>query len=435
MSGFDIASFRDRLPRSRKANKVFNLQDDASSGSDSSDSEDYDQRRKRSRRVVDFTQSKWSDESDDEKDALKDSIATESSATATPAASSAAPESSSSSMATEHLSQQHVDLLDDLDDKKPVDTCIILTDEEEEQDIKELHNINGRTSPKRPHPSTPEQQQSMLPKKPRISVPSFNQIKDLDPDLASISAPSPSSGTQNPSRATSDSPAPAQKVLIKVCYTTARITNDEKVKVLIDKLKKPLSVYVMENDPFDKLLTRYAQHKALRKSDLQLVYKDVPVVLRATPASLGMITGGQVKNLMQVYVKEDYERFIQEELQKKEEMEKMFDKPITDDELFASNNNTTTAEENTPSTQSTDTEERLFLKLRGKDGDDVVCRVKKTTTLANLVKNYCSIKRLGDSVAGKIELSFEGETLSPKDRVEDTELENEDIVTVTIIKK
>ena len=147
MSGFDIASFRDRLPRSRKANKAFNLrksslfnlnvisvsnlgflwgniEDDASSASDSSDSEDYDQRRKRSRRAVDFTQPKWSDESDDEKDALKDSIATESSATATPVTSSAAPESFSSSMATEHLSQQHVDLLDDLDDKEPVNTCM-----------------------------------------------------------------------------------------------------------------------------------------------------------------------------------------------------------------------------------------------------------------------------------------------------------------------
>lgn len=50
----------------------------------------------------------------------------------------------------------------------------------------------------------------------------------------------------------------------------------------------------------------------------------------------------------------------------------MFDKPITDDELFAGNN--TSIEE---STQGTDTEDRLFLKLRGKDDDDVVCRVKK----------------------------------------------------------
>lgn len=59
-------------------------------------------------------------------------------------------------------------------------------------------------------------------------------------------------------------------------------------------------------------------------------------------------------------------------MQKKEELEKMFDKPITDDELFAGNN--TSIEE---STQGTDTEDRLFLKLRGKDDDDVVCRVKK----------------------------------------------------------
>lgn len=59
-------------------------------------------------------------------------------------------------------------------------------------------------------------------------------------------------------------------------------------------------------------------------------------------------------------------------MQKKEELEKMFDKPITDDELFAANN--ISIEE---STQDTDTEDRLFLKLRGKDGDDVVCRVKK----------------------------------------------------------
>lgn len=177
------------------------------------------------------------------------------------------------------------------------------------------------TSPKRQQPSPSEQQQR--PKRPKISVPSFQEIEDLDPDLASIlpgTAPSPSSTSQSPSRATSHSPAPAQKVLIKVCYTTPRIPDDERLQVLIDKLKKPLSIYVMEvcydmiyglqddeinvygqNDPFDKLLTRYAQHKKLRKDDLQLVYKDVPVVLRATPASLNMITGGQSKNLMRKY--------------------------------------------------------------------------------------------------------------------------------------
>lgn len=103
------------------------------------------------------------------------------------------------------------------------------------------------TSPKRPQPSPSEQQQR--PKRPKISVPSFQEIEDLDPDLASIlpgTAPSPSSTSQSPSRATSHSPAPAQKVLIKVCYTTPRIPDDERLQVLIDKLKKPLSIYVME---------------------------------------------------------------------------------------------------------------------------------------------------------------------------------------------
>lgn len=100
--------------------------------------------------------------------------------------------------------------------------------------------------PKRSHH---EPQPSTLPKRAKISIPTFQQIEDLDPDLASIlpgSAPSPSSASQSPSRATSHSPAPAQKVLIKVCYTTPRIPDDERLQVLIDKLKKPLSVYVME---------------------------------------------------------------------------------------------------------------------------------------------------------------------------------------------
>ncbi|CDH59666.1 predicted protein [Lichtheimia corymbifera JMRC:FSU:9682] len=440
MSGFDIASFRDKLPRSRKPNTTFDLQDDASSGSDSSDSDYSSQKRKKSRRVLEFSQPAWSDESDNEKDAAKESIETKASGTAT--ATTTATATSSTSVATEQTSQQYMTLLDDdddddddLKDKKKDDTFIILSDGDDDDDIKELRDLNGSMSPKRSHHNTSEPQPSTLPKRPKISLPTFQQIEDLDPDLASIlpgSAPSPSSTSQSPSRATSHSPAPAQKVLIKVCYTTPRIPDDERLQVLIDKLKKPLSVYVMENDPFDKLLTRYAQHKKLRKDDLQLVYKDVPVVLRATPASLDMITGGQTKNLMQVYVKSDYEKIIQEELQKKEEMEKMFEKPITDEELFAANTTTATAATTEESTQSADTEDRLFLKLRGKEGDDVVCRVKKTTTMANLAKHYCAIKKLGDSVASKIELSFEGETLSPNDCVEDTELESEDIVTVTI---
>ena len=56
--------------------------------------------------------------------------------------------------------------------------------------------------------------------------------------------------------------------------------------------------FLIQNDPFDKLLQYFCGKKYLKKEDVLLVYEGIPVMLRATPQSLNMITGVKAKNLI-----------------------------------------------------------------------------------------------------------------------------------------
>ncbi|KAI9313757.1 ubiquitin-2 like Rad60 SUMO-like-domain-containing protein [Dichotomocladium elegans] len=398
MSGFDIASFRDKLPRSNSRRPTFELES-TDSGSSESESDEPKKNRKNKRVFADFSQRRWSDSDKEEEEKHTEDAQVDSATNNTHAPSLLSAPSPPPTF-----------------EDKPIENsenCILLSDEE----------IESSLLLKRP--STPSSQLPSSSKRPRTVVPSVPELEDLDPDLAVIQPnpvpPSPYLQSTSVGEELSPAPSAPQKVLIKVIYNTPQSSDDPAAKQFIEALRKPMVICVNDIDPFEKLLTHYARHKRLTKDRLQLVYKDIPVVLRATPASLGMIPG-KFKNELHVYVKDDYQRRYREELEKKKEMEEMFDKPLEQ----------SYREESEGLQEQSEDQERLFLKLRGKDNEDVVVRVKKTTTLRNVLKQYCVAKMLPDDMFDKINLSFEGENLPLDECVGDTDLEDQDMVTVTI---
>ncbi|ORZ00805.1 hypothetical protein BCR43DRAFT_485828 [Syncephalastrum racemosum] len=283
------------------------------------------------------------------------------------------------------------------------DDLFILDEPEEIRGIERLRLLEKQRSLQRqnrvPDPTPP-------PPAPTYNIPDTD-LDDLDPELAMIA--SGRDGTP-----TKDAVAP-QKVTIKIHYIsfTDQQQLDPKAKAFIDSLTKPLKMIVMNNDPFDKILSSFCKRKLLRKDDVVLTYRNTPVVLRATPFSLNM--DGVEVHVMKVYLKTDYSRKEQEEAdaraarirQMAQEEEELLKEPEKVEE------------------------ERLVIRLRSKDAEDIVVRVKPSTELNSVAKYYVEQRKLSVSPE-KIAFSFEGERLSLEDSIQDTELEDQDMVSVSI---
>ncbi|KAF7728223.1 hypothetical protein EC973_006504 [Apophysomyces ossiformis] len=250
-------------------------------------------------------------------------------------------------------------------------------------------------------------------------------IEDLDPELAMLAeagSTTPAGDTNDETsfepESTTHATSTPNKITVKVQYVCRNVPDDPNVQKIVDVLKRPLKVIIRDNDRFDLLLTSYCKRKYMKKDDMVLVYQNVRVVLRATPLSLGM--SPNITNHMEVYKREDYQMKLLEEETKKKEMMKQNSTEF-DEELLGE------AELATPEEKQEDQQEdsnRIFLKLRGKDNVDV--------TLRTIMKEYGRIRGLEPEMAAKVRLSFEGETLSPDITVQDTDLEDQDLISVLL---
>ncbi|SAM02462.1 hypothetical protein [Absidia glauca] len=266
-------------------------------------------------------------------------------------------------------------------------------------------------------------------------------IEDLDPELASLvtdeeqhTASTSSSSLDASTKSSANVP---QKIQIKVSYVSLLETVDPAVQAILDTLSKPVKIIMLDNNRFDTLLTQYCKKKHLLMRDMVLVYDNVPVVLRATPASLSMSPTSI--NRMEVYKRDDFDKKTSMEQEIRAARLSQFNdlainKDNEDDDDYNSdgdldyNSDSGTQQHQ----QQQEDEEHLHIKLRGKDNKDIGLRVKPTTTVENIVKEYHRLLNLDAALLSKIQLSFEGETLTSSMTIADTDLEDEDMVSVLI---
>ncbi|KAI9256518.1 ubiquitin-2 like Rad60 SUMO-like-domain-containing protein [Phascolomyces articulosus] len=297
-------------------------------------------------------------------------------------------------------------------------------------DMSISYSLPSSSSSASPYGSSSHQQPQKPPSRPPPVIPTIEELTDLDPDLIRLAAAA--SSTQPRSSALDGnslynsmddirSSTGLEKVCIKVEYVPLIKTDNEQLLKGMKFLSEPIKVILMENDPFDKLLQYFCSKKLLKKDDVILVYEGIPVMLRATPQSLNMITGVKTKNLMKAYKKDDYEK---QEEEKQEMLRRRLEETPFDDNFIQSL-------EQTPAEPS-NTESLMRIKLRSRNNEDTNMRVKQTTSLRTIVKTYVDLNKLGDGAVNKIRLSFDGEDLSLDDTIGDTELEDEDVVEVTI---
>ncbi|KAK3815904.1 MAG: ubiquitin-2 like Rad60 SUMO-like-domain-containing protein, partial [Linnemannia elongata] len=75
-------------------------------------------------------------------------------------------------------------------------------------------------------------------------------------------------------------------------------------------------------------------------------------------------------------------------------------------------------------------EERIFIKLRGKDTADHKIQVKKTTTVHAIILHYKAIK--GIPASTMVRLEFDDEALDPTTVIGNTEVEDDDMLVVRV---
>ncbi|KAF1800798.1 ubiquitin-2 like Rad60 SUMO-like-domain-containing protein [Mucor lusitanicus] len=245
-------------------------------------------------------------------------------------------------------------------------------------------------------------------------------IDDLDPELAALAH-----------AAASGSSAQPEKIVIKIQYTHNYDLSESKMAKMIRFFEKPIKFKVMDNTQFRVLLTNFcATKKYLKMEDVYLTYNDDVVFLSGTPASVGMNSIGTHK--MEIYPKVCYDKMMadKEEQRQKERMRHL-NGIENEDDLYSEGDSIANAagSSETPADATNEPEEeRVRLSLRTADSKKMPFRVKPTTTLQELVNAF----RQRAGISGSVQLSFEGETMDLSQTIEETDLEDEDIVEVVI---
>ncbi|KAI8884460.1 hypothetical protein K501DRAFT_332646 [Backusella circina FSU 941] len=303
--------------------------------------------------------------------------------------------------------QQEVQQIQELNLKQQQSGQSIALEEEEDW----LKEVTGGGEPSRP--TTNADLINLSSDEEEIEALESSVMEGLDPELQKL--------INNKSKVDHTQP---NKIDLKIQYVNEN-TVDEKYRVLVEKLMKPIKIRVMDYEQFDKVLAVFCLKKKLKKDDALLVYKEDKVFLRATPSGLGMKSNEDY--ILHVYPRHAYEAKIQKEkdereerFQKRREQESMMERLLSD-EAEAPSSSAAVAEEQ---------EQRMVIILRGKDGKDVNLRVKPATLLKTLIEHYAKVSNITNTQ--NIRLQFEGETLDNNQTVEDIGLEEEDLVDVVM---
>ncbi|KAI8987325.1 hypothetical protein BDF20DRAFT_257876 [Mycotypha africana] len=168
--------------------------------------------------------------------------------------------------------------------------------------------------------------------------------------------------------------------------------------MVIDKLMKPIKIIVMDNTQFRVILDNFCLRKKLKKDELVLVYNDDVVFLSATPGGIGMDTIGT--NQMKVYPKTCYDSMMKEKEEKK--LERL---PAETEEV---------------------NEQKIRLQLRDKENKCFPVTISLSKKLEALIQFYK--KQTGCST--NVNLSLDGEIMDSSMMINETDLEDEDMIDV-----
>ncbi|KAG2171716.1 hypothetical protein INT43_008096 [Umbelopsis isabellina] len=263
--------------------------------------------------------------------------------------------------------------------------------------------------------------QTSISKHEQSSLSLLEDFDDLDPDLAqSFLEASPEHSFYE----TSIEESTPQKIAVKFHMRLYPDAASENKSPTPDEaqIRKVLKILVMDREPLELAIHAFACHKHYKLEELIFVYNNTKVWPIATPAGLGMQADRD--NNIDVYLKDTWAKKLEREEQIKQERltaQMKADAEFSDGEAGDSQTGSGTV-------QDTENNSGMLLKVRGKDGHDTMMKVKPTTTIAAIIKHYRNLNNLGDV---QVKLLWDDLTLDDNEQVQDTDLEDEDMISAT----
>ncbi|KAG9069314.1 hypothetical protein KI688_010214 [Linnemannia hyalina] len=282
--------------------------------------------------------------------------------------------------------------------------------------------------------STLSQSQSSQPSQPSPSI----------PDAATASTSSHGSGNSANAGAASagatgslhqpSSPSDYNTVLLVIRMNRHPLLIIPPEAVEAQKiLERTVQVTVRSNNPFREMMTFYCNQKGVNYASTVFTYLGMRLMPSSTPAALDF----PARVIIDVYSQEAFKYIKEQEnlerSRKLAEMERQAAEAAAaaayelqrqkDDSGGESGNQHNDAEGDT-------SEERIFIKLRGKDTADHKIQVKKTTTVHAIITHYKSIKGIPTSTV--VRLEFDDEALDPTTVIGNTEVEDDDMLVVRV---
>ncbi|KAF9162712.1 hypothetical protein DFQ26_003285 [Actinomortierella ambigua] len=270
------------------------------------------------------------------------------------------------------------------------------------------------------------------------------QDTGLDPELASIAA-----------KVSSASAGPGATDQVHQIHSLAEqqqpVDQPKEVSVLLRHLRyqwecthlhpvelarvtMDVKIAMNDSDPFKGMMQFYAMHKMMRPSDLVFTYKNMRLLPSATPRSLSMpsvvvldIYTEAGYNCMKQHADEERARWLLERSQQEEKTPPPKTGASDGHDSNANIGQTTLDQQDEGDEES----EFLFIKIRGKDTTDERMRVKKSTTVAAICSAYKKLKRIAETTVVKLE--FDDSTLPPQTSMADTDIEDDDMLTATLL--
>ncbi|CAG8453975.1 3151_t:CDS:2 [Scutellospora calospora] len=178
------------------------------------------------------------------------------------------------------------------------------------------------------------------------------------------------------------------------------------------EFEKPIKFIMKAVYNFERMIKNICEKRSIGKQDIVLTYKKVKVFPRSTPESLGMSGHAHMErnDLLKLRMLEEIER---------------------ESHLFS--------DDSTGNESVLDNSEKIFqmnncnylhLKLLSKDDSIEKLKIKKTLTIQAVIDHYKKIRDIPDNIDMK--LKFEDEVLSVTDKLEDTDLEDGDMLSVVL---
>ncbi|KAG0329598.1 hypothetical protein BG000_012027 [Podila horticola] len=204
------------------------------------------------------------------------------------------------------------------------------------------------------------------------------------------------------------------------------------------EIEKPIKYIIKSDQPFRTSMEMYCRQKHTQLAEVVFALRGNRLLPSSTPqtidcpliAVIDVFEADAFKYHKEQEKLHEAQRLAQMEMelaqhQQQAEMEKQKEEEARKKAEQASAN-----DEGEDEDDKVEEEEFLFIKLRGLDTQDEKLKVKKSTTVEAVLKHYRRLKKLDSDTP--VHLSWDDEDLDPISTIGDTDVEDDDMLTVRI---